>query len=395
MGVCRLCGRDDCDCYGRDRTSIPDGRESWTSAPDGHQRRTSTPAPPYPHTLLPAAHAVLRYTGTPPIDQKSIDEQRAAAVAQLESNSRNGDAPYTQYSHDMFEDPYSKPDPTFRYSTPRPPPDLSKPEPKTRASAEELSKHWPLSVSNSPNLSAPNGQQSQLSTPDLSRNPYAQRSPRLNDSQNWGKEARKSIESVKSVNSSLRPTSRMQSGPPDLPRPPPAGHESLKDPHYSRSSYNYDFRQAGGPVLSFIKTGGKPGGYGSPYSGETLSPGYDDQWVVHNGAPSPGREDTWSVRSGPYSKFDEASVADEEDKPKPGPPGAPIDVSGWRRGVLVATTLMGLFLGFLDTTIVSVALPTIAKDLDDYEHSTWIVTAYLLTYMGGFLSDHQSTEVVC
>jgi hypothetical protein len=61
---------------------------------------------------------------------------------------------------------------------------------------------------------------------------------------------------------------------------------------------------------------------------------------------------------------------------------AAIDVRGWRRGLLVASVLAGMFLGFLDTTIVSVALPSIANDFDDFGRSTWIVTAYLLTYMG-------------
>ena len=45
-----------------------------------------------------------------------------------------------------------------------------------------------------------------------------------------------------------------------------------------------------------------------------------------------------------------------------------------------------MFLGFLDTTIVSVALPSIAGDFDNFSLSTWVVTAYLLTYMGECVS---------
>ncbi|KAK3702371.1 hypothetical protein LTR37_014945 [Vermiconidia calcicola] len=63
------------------------------------------------------------------------------------------------------------------------------------------------------------------------------------------------------------------------------------------------------------------------------------------------------------------------------PTSPTIEVEGWRRVVLVVATLSGLFLGFLDTTIISVALPSIAADFGEYGLSTWIVTAYLLTYM--------------
>ena len=58
-----------------------------------------------------------------------------------------------------------------------------------------------------------------------------------------------------------------------------------------------------------------------------------------------------------------------------------IDVSGWRRILLLTAVFVGLFLSFLDTTIVSVALVAIANQFEDFEHSTWVLTAYLLTYM--------------
>lgn len=72
-----------------------------------------------------------------------------------------------------------------------------------------------------------------------------------------------------------------------------------------------------------------------------------------------------------------------EEPPKENePPSARIHVKGWRQPLLVFSVLFGLFLGFLDTTIVSVALPSIAGDFNDFSRSTWVVTAYLLTYMG-------------
>jgi MFS family permease len=62
-------------------------------------------------------------------------------------------------------------------------------------------------------------------------------------------------------------------------------------------------------------------------------------------------------------------------------PQPTIEVSGWHRILLLASVFTGLFLSFLDSTIVSVALATIANQFHDFEHATWVVTAYLLSYM--------------
>lgn len=40
---------------------------------------------------------------------------------------------------------------------------------------------------------------------------------------------------------------------------------------------------------------------------------------------------------------------------------------------------LGMFLAAMDQTIVATALPTIGRDLADFEHLSWVVTAYLLT----------------
>ena len=56
-------------------------------------------------------------------------------------------------------------------------------------------------------------------------------------------------------------------------------------------------------------------------------------------------------------------------------------LTGWRLKVVLTSLFVGLFLSFLDTTIVAVALPTIATQFNDFDHSTWVLTAYLLTYM--------------
>lgn len=58
-----------------------------------------------------------------------------------------------------------------------------------------------------------------------------------------------------------------------------------------------------------------------------------------------------------------------------------VQIEGWRRTLLLISVFIGLFLSFLDTTIVSVALATIANQFNDFSRATWVVTAYLLTYM--------------
>ena len=37
-----------------------------------------------------------------------------------------------------------------------------------------------------------------------------------------------------------------------------------------------------------------------------------------------------------------------------------------------------MFLGALDQTIVATALPTIGRDLRDFDNLPWVVTAYLI-----------------
>ena len=58
-----------------------------------------------------------------------------------------------------------------------------------------------------------------------------------------------------------------------------------------------------------------------------------------------------------------------------------MDVAGWRLTIIMISVFTGLFLSFLDTTIVGVALATIASRFEAFEASSWVFTAYLLTYM--------------
>src|SRR5436853_4688014 len=46
---------------------------------------------------------------------------------------------------------------------------------------------------------------------------------------------------------------------------------------------------------------------------------------------------------------------------------------------IIIGVLVAMFLAALDQTIVATAMPTIGRDLGDFEHLSWVVTAYLLT----------------
>ncbi|KAM0280661.1 hypothetical protein ACHAQH_003969 [Verticillium albo-atrum] len=52
-----------------------------------------------------------------------------------------------------------------------------------------------------------------------------------------------------------------------------------------------------------------------------------------------------------------------------------------RQNVLVCCLLLGFFFSTVDTCIVSIPLLAISKEFDDFTSSTWVILAYLLTYM--------------
>ncbi len=60
------------------------------------------------------------------------------------------------------------------------------------------------------------------------------------------------------------------------------------------------------------------------------------------------------------------------------PPSPPSFSHGEIRGIVIGV-LVGMFLAALDQTIIATALPTIARDLNGFDHLSWVVSAYLLT----------------
>ncbi|KXX75422.1 Multidrug resistance protein 3 [Madurella mycetomatis] len=60
-------------------------------------------------------------------------------------------------------------------------------------------------------------------------------------------------------------------------------------------------------------------------------------------------------------------------------------LGGWRLRVVTLGLALGLFLVNFEITIVSTALISITNDLQEFKKSSWVVTAYLLTYVAGLV----------
>ena len=60
------------------------------------------------------------------------------------------------------------------------------------------------------------------------------------------------------------------------------------------------------------------------------------------------------------------------------PPGAQVTLSDRDKTLTLVGILLALFLGALDQTIVSTALPKIVEDLKGLDRFAWVATSYLL-----------------
>jgi MFS family permease len=87
-----------------------------------------------------------------------------------------------------------------------------------------------------------------------------------------------------------------------------------------------------------------------------------------------------AIESEPLSPIDENySNADQvQIQTSPAPK---LQLEGWRLPVVFLSIFIGLFLSFLDTSIVAVALATIASKFHSFADSSWVFSSYLLTYM--------------
>ncbi|KAI0813404.1 drug resistance transporter [Xylaria sp. FL0064] len=60
-------------------------------------------------------------------------------------------------------------------------------------------------------------------------------------------------------------------------------------------------------------------------------------------------------------------------------------ITGWRLHATTAALGLALFLVNFEITIVSTALVSISNDLNDFSKTSWVVTAYLITYTAGLV----------
>ncbi|KAK3302903.1 major facilitator superfamily domain-containing protein [Chaetomium strumarium] len=58
-------------------------------------------------------------------------------------------------------------------------------------------------------------------------------------------------------------------------------------------------------------------------------------------------------------------------------------LSGWRLHTIALGLNLGLFLVNFEITIVSTALVSITNELQEFKRSSWVITAYLITYVAG------------
>jgi len=74
-------------------------------------------------------------------------------------------------------------------------------------------------------------------------------------------------------------------------------------------------------------------------------------------------------------------------------------LAGLRLFLAVFGLGLSVFLPSLEVSVVSTSLVTISNDLNEYDRSSWIITAYLITYSGFLiiwskLSDHVGIKPV-
>ncbi|KAI1759003.1 putative multidrug resistance protein fnx1 [Hypoxylon sp. FL1150] len=60
-------------------------------------------------------------------------------------------------------------------------------------------------------------------------------------------------------------------------------------------------------------------------------------------------------------------------------------ITGWKVHVIMAALGLALFLVNLELTIIGTALVSVTNDLNDFARSSWVVTAYLITYTSGLV----------
>jgi hypothetical protein len=79
-------------------------------------------------------------------------------------------------------------------------------------------------------------------------------------------------------------------------------------------------------------------------------------------------------KSGEQDRAQEVTDAQHEDKS--------LYMSGWKLHAITFWLLVALFVAQMDTSVASTAILQITDQLGGYEESSWVFTAYMLTYCG-------------
>jgi hypothetical protein len=85
-----------------------------------------------------------------------------------------------------------------------------------------------------------------------------------------------------------------------------------------------------------------------------------------------------------YSDFSFEPSFDKEEGEKKGK-DVPVDpqyITGWPLHLLTLLLMTSIFLATMESTITSTAILDITNQLGGYERSSWLFTAYMLTYCG-------------
>ncbi|KAK4248390.1 multidrug resistance protein 3 [Corynascus novoguineensis] len=81
----------------------------------------------------------------------------------------------------------------------------------------------------------------------------------------------------------------------------------------------------------------------------------------------------------------ETTVTETDSASDDSGPGEFNYLAGWRLHVITLGLNLGLFLVNFEITIVSTALVSITNDLHEFKRSSWVITAYLITYVAGIV----------
>jgi hypothetical protein len=111
--------------------------------------------------------------------------------------------------------------------------------------------------------------------------------------------------------------------------------------------------------------------------------GYSSQSSIENSVSSKSSQIERGATDIPLSLGDDATLSDDESK----------YITGRKLYLINAGLIVSIFIAQMESSIISTAVVAITDQLGGYEKSSWLFTAYLLTYCGEYL--HLQRLYVC